>query len=472
MISDNPKVGVVICNWNKKDYVLNCIKSVLEQNYDNYDLYVVDNASSDGSVEAIRENFPQINLIVNRENLGGSGGFNTGLKRIMKEGKYKYSYLLDNDVILDSNALKELIAVVEKDSQIGMVGSAIYQMDYPDKLQTLGAFIDWQKAETKPHLVGVTEDLVPKGNFEVDYVIACSLLVRNECLNRVGLMDQEYFLYFDEIDWCTRIKKAGCTILAVPSSKVWHKMGSRFKNSNLPSYYYWRNKIFFLNRHTQDEQWEKTNYGILTSLYQAVFTSKYFGKKNVAKTLMTAFSDLLANKRGKKNDLPQSKPERPPNPFKEIEGRVCRVLLFGNVTVKMLNEAREMLEKCAEIKDYTVLLPQGSSGREGEFYSGINIVREWQQLDSIYDIVLYGSSQVFDDRGWKKWGRMVDRLNPKHFVLFDGYGNYLRLNLVTRVVTDLYAVLFTFMKFTVFPLWLRKLKAIKVRDEILANNGS
>lgn len=59
MISDNPKVGVVICNWNKKDYVLNCIKSVLEQNYDNYDLYVVDNASSDGSVEAIRENFPR-----------------------------------------------------------------------------------------------------------------------------------------------------------------------------------------------------------------------------------------------------------------------------------------------------------------------------------------------------------------------------------------------------------------------------
>ncbi len=472
MVSDNPKVGIVICNWNKKEYVLNCIKSVIEQEYDDYDLYVVDNASTDGSVEAIRENFPQVNLIVNEENLGGSGGFNTGLKRIMAEGKYKYTYLLDNDVVLDNNALKELVTTMERDPQTGIVGSAIYQMDHPDKLQTLGAFIDWQRAETKPHLVGVTEDLVPEKDFEVDYVIACSLLVRNECLSRVGLMDQEYFLYFDEIDWCTRLKRAGYRILAVPSSRVWHKMGSRFKNSNLPSYYYWRNKIFFFNRHTHDEQWKKTNYGVFTSLYQAVFTSKYFGKRTVAQTLMTAFSDLLANKRGKKSDLPQSEPERVPNPFKEIEGSVCRVLILGNITVKMLNEVREMLMEYAETENYTVLSQPGALRREVELYSGIYIVHEWQQLHDIYDIVLYGSSQIFADRGWKNWRRKVDKLNPKQFILFDGYGNYLRLNLGARLVTDLYAVLFSFMRFIVFPLWLRKLNAIKIQDEILTNSGS
>ena len=99
------RVGAVICNFNKKEDVLNCIQSVLESKYTDYDLYVVDNASSDGSAEAIREKYgSQVTVLVNAENLGGSGGFNTGLRKALEKG-YEYLYCLDNDVLVDENAM-------------------------------------------------------------------------------------------------------------------------------------------------------------------------------------------------------------------------------------------------------------------------------------------------------------------------------------------------------------------------------
>ena len=114
------RVGAVICNFNKKEDVLNCIQSVLESKYTDYDLYVVDNASSDGSAEAIREKYgSQVKVLVNAENLGGSGGFNTGLRKALEKG-YEYLYCLDNDVLVDENAMGELVEFLDTHPDSGM----------------------------------------------------------------------------------------------------------------------------------------------------------------------------------------------------------------------------------------------------------------------------------------------------------------------------------------------------------------
>ena len=100
----NP-IGVVICNYNKKDFVLQCVQSILESKEKNFDIYVVDNASSDGSAEALKKAYGnQITVIENKENLGGSGGFNTGL-RIVRDKGYSYFMCLDDDAAVDENAL-------------------------------------------------------------------------------------------------------------------------------------------------------------------------------------------------------------------------------------------------------------------------------------------------------------------------------------------------------------------------------
>ena len=127
------RVGAVICNFNKKEDVLNCIQSVLESKYTDYDLYVVDNASSDGSAEAIREKYgSQVTVLVNAENLGGSGGFNTGLRKALEKG-YEYLYCLDNDVLVDENAMGELVEFLDAHPDSGMAGSRVYRSQIPWK---------------------------------------------------------------------------------------------------------------------------------------------------------------------------------------------------------------------------------------------------------------------------------------------------------------------------------------------------
>ena len=126
------RVGAVICNFNKKEDVLNCIQSVLESKYTDYDLYVVDNASSDGSAEAIREKYgSQVTVLVNAENLGGSGGFNTGLRKALEKG-YEYLYCLDNDgARLMKMQWVSWWSFWQTHPDSGMAGSRVYHMENP-----------------------------------------------------------------------------------------------------------------------------------------------------------------------------------------------------------------------------------------------------------------------------------------------------------------------------------------------------
>jgi GT2 family glycosyltransferase len=109
----NRKLAIVICNWNKKDYVLKCVESVFASDFHDYDLIVVDNASMDGSAEAIAARFgDSLCLIANPENIGGSGGFNTGIREALKKD-YRYICLLDNDVVIDAAALRKLVVYLD-----------------------------------------------------------------------------------------------------------------------------------------------------------------------------------------------------------------------------------------------------------------------------------------------------------------------------------------------------------------------
>ncbi len=294
------KILAVICNYNKKDYVTECIQSVMESAFKDMDIAVVDNASTDGSASHIRERFGErIKLFVNEENLGGSGGFNTGIRYALEEG-YEYIWCLDNDVLADENAVGELYAFMEGHPEVGMAGSKVYHMEEPDYVQQFGIDIVWDEycCEAKYH--GRLEDGSMPAVVYSDAVAACSVLVRASVIREIGPLPEENFLYWDDTEWGYRCNLAGYKVASIGSSKILHSMGAKKEDvSTFPLYYAWRNWIRFFMKYTPDEKWEDMCNAFLEGVFDVIYNDLYLGEENRAKTVMFAYDDAIHGRMGK-----------------------------------------------------------------------------------------------------------------------------------------------------------------------------
>lgn len=211
--------------YNKKDYVLNCIRSVLESKNQDFDLYVADNASTDGSVEAIKETYGDaVTVLANPENLGGSGGFNLGIRKILEEG-YEYLCCLDNDILVDENAIGALADYLDAHTDTGVCGSIVYHMDYPDYVQQYGLDLDFDNFTAITHYADYLDDgNIPEIN-ECDTVATCSVMLRTRFIKEsdIGIMPEDNFIYWDDMEWCYRFHLAGYKVVTIKDSVVLHK---------------------------------------------------------------------------------------------------------------------------------------------------------------------------------------------------------------------------------------------------------
>lgn len=297
------QTGIVICNYNKCQDVLNCIQSVLESRYTDYDLFVVDNASTDDSVAQITQKYgDRLTLLVNKENLGGSGGFNTGLRKILASG-YEYAVCLDNDILVDENAIGALADFLNHHPETGMVGSIVYHMEEPDYVQQYGLNIDFNNyvAETlysnHPH-----DDSIPEMMY-CDTVATCSMMVRTGILSQTGIMPEDNFIYWDDMEWGYRCNLAGYKVAVTKQSVVLHRMGAKKVSVNtFPTYYMWRNWIHFFMRYVKEEDLERFSYIMLKAVFQTIYESMYRGEHNVRETVLYAYDDALHGIRGKASD--------------------------------------------------------------------------------------------------------------------------------------------------------------------------
>lgn len=296
------KTGIVICNYNKREYVIPCIQSVLESKTDDFDIFVVDNASTDDSVSAIRETYGnQVTLLVNSENLGGSGGFNTGIRKVLEEG-YEYLYCLDNDVLVDENAVGALVSYLDEHPDTGVAGSIVYHMDYPKYVQQYGLDIDFENYTAITHYADFLDDgSIPEVNF-CDTVATCSVMLRTSCIKNtdIGIMPENNFIYWDDMEWIYRFTLAGFKVVTIRDSVVLHKMGSNVKPTNtFINYYMWRNRLNFFMRYTPEEKIETMSYRVLSAVFDSLYESMYREEHNVMQTISYAFYDAIRNVRGK-----------------------------------------------------------------------------------------------------------------------------------------------------------------------------
>jgi GT2 family glycosyltransferase len=255
-----PKVLVIILSWNRKDDTVETIKSLSESVVANFDLeiLVVDNASSDGTVEKVKGLFPKVKTIVNRENLGFAEGNNVGIRHGLRDG-FDYIALLNDDTIVDKNLIKKILEEHQKNEKAGAISPKIYfakgfefhknkykESEKGKAIWYAGGVMDWKNIYGSNR--GVDE--VDKGQFdettETDFATGCFVMYKRKALEEVGLYDKRFYLYMEDADHAQRMKAAGWKILYSGRGCLWHKVSqSSGIGSELNDYYLTRNRMLF-----------------------------------------------------------------------------------------------------------------------------------------------------------------------------------------------------------------------------------
>lgn len=240
------ETAVLILTYNGIVDTAECIESLKKSRYKDFDIIVVDNLSKDGTPDIIRASYQEVTLIINRENLGYAEGNNVGIRYCIEKG-YKYIFIINNDITLEEDTMDILINEMSKDSDIGVIGPTNYS--YYDKNQVLfnSSFLDVEKSMFKINTKMCSGDLIP-----TDYVNGAAMLVRTSILSNVGLLDHNYFLYWEEADLCFRIRQKGYKCLVSQKSKIYHKESASLDDkiySPIKNYYFYRNKLYFFRKH-------------------------------------------------------------------------------------------------------------------------------------------------------------------------------------------------------------------------------
>jgi len=288
---NSKKVYVLILNWNGWADTIACLESVFQNTYSNFQVIVCDNGSTDGSREKIKQwangsqkavlpegmpageiglcskpiSYAEVlvkditneNNIVNaplifieiENNLGFAGGVNIGLRFALAQKDFDYVWLLNNDTIIVKDSLTELVRTMNADASIGICGSKLMYYDAPDQIQALGGKYN--------KFIGTSSHIVEKkGLLNIDYVVGASMLVSKVFIEKIGLMQEDYFLYYEDLDWSMRGKKffkLACNLNSVVYHKEGASAGGNTKDKNTKSkisdYYSIRNRVLFTKKY-------------------------------------------------------------------------------------------------------------------------------------------------------------------------------------------------------------------------------
>lgn len=296
------ELSIIIVNYNTRDLTTQTIESVintLKSNVD-YEIILVDNNSTDGSIEFLESNFSQIKIIKNTCNLGFSKANNTAIK----QSKGNYVLLLNSDTIVLENCLEECVTYMEKNKDIGVLGCKLLlengELDHACKrgfpkpeaslfyLLKLNRIFPENKKFGQYTMGYLNEDEVN----EVDSLTGAFMMLRREIISEVGLLDEDFFMYGEDLDWCFRIKEAGWKVVYYPKAKIIHYKGGSSKKKGFKTIYeFHRAMLLFYNKHYI------SRYNIL------VTSSVYLGI--CSKLVLSLFVNLF-RRRGVLNDKGKS----------------------------------------------------------------------------------------------------------------------------------------------------------------------
>lgn len=220
-----PKIFIIVLNYNGKKTILDCINSIYDSTYSNFEVVIVDNNSTDGSFELIKKTFFKANIIRNSKNIGFAAGNNIGI-RFALEKFADYIFLLNNDATIESDMLSLLMNEMRKNSSASIISPLILK-EKRGAVWFAGGRILWSKMRAA-HLD------TPKNkslSYQIEYASGCAMLIKNTVFKKIGLFDENFFLYYEDVDFSLRAKRAGFGIFLLPNAYAYHKELSNQNNS-------------------------------------------------------------------------------------------------------------------------------------------------------------------------------------------------------------------------------------------------
>lgn len=276
-------VSVIILNYNTCELTLNALRSVYESKTSyTFEVILIDNHSTDDSLVRIKAEYPQVKLIENKINVGYSRGNNQG----MREASGRYVLLLNSDTILEEQTLEIMISYMDKNIEVGASGCKIVLPDgsldkackrgFPTPLASFYYAFGFSKLfPDKPHFNQYQlSHLDSDHEYDVDCLVGAFMLVRKQVIDQVGMLDESFFMYGEDIDWCYRIKQAGWRIYYYPRTKITHYKGASSRRKPVKIIYEFHRAMFlFHKKHYQKKYFFIINYLVYTGIYLKLLMS-------------------------------------------------------------------------------------------------------------------------------------------------------------------------------------------------------
>ncbi|MBY5951764.1 glycosyltransferase family 2 protein [Algoriphagus sp. NF] len=248
----NPSVAIILINWNGLEFTRACLSSLEKVDFPDFQVILVDNDSKKPEGQVLKKEFPKLVLLENEQNLGFAGGNNVGIRKALEMG-FSHIMLLNNDTLVEPDFLGKMMLAFSKNPKLGLLQPMICFLDEPEKIWSAGGkFISLLgRAKT----LGDRKTLKNYQPFskKLDWATGCCMLFTREAILQSGLLNEQYFAYFEDVEWSLRIRNQGFEIGLVPEAKIYHEAGGSSKKSHSEGtlsarvfYYHVRNQFFLL----------------------------------------------------------------------------------------------------------------------------------------------------------------------------------------------------------------------------------
>ena len=272
-MKNNENICIILVNYNGYDDTVECIKSIENSDYDNYKIILVDNGSKDKN-KILNDNYINnaADVIISEENLGFSGGNNLGIKYAQEKYDPEYYLLLNNDTVITKDTISNLKKGFDFDSKAGIITGKIYYFSEPKTIWAAGGKFNFNTGiADQPELGKIDDGVQYENTCEVSFATGCTMLISKQVINTVGYLEESYFLYAEDTDYCCRVLNAGFKIIYVGKALIYHKVSaSTGKQSNMQQYYMFRNNCYIIKKYCNTPL-----YGYARRIYRTIKEMKY-----------------------------------------------------------------------------------------------------------------------------------------------------------------------------------------------------